>query len=221
MTPTPSRTRTITPTRTNTPSERGPIVSYGAPVSDDGCEFCCSFSCQAVPTPTPFFDGQGRRIFVRNSGEFLFVIEGARGASGRDPGENLNTTGGTVPDVQILMSNNIGNGSPARCDKGPPPTPFGGVPGFNPPVNDGSPEKVTALQDMACRFIVQHVTTDACTRNRTGKFAFLGTGSRKQFCFSIPQSAEFPIGDTIVDMQLLDTLGNVGPKKEIVIRVEP
>lgn len=158
---------------------------------------------------------------MRSSGQFLFVVEGARGASGRDPGENLNATGQARPDVQILVTNDIGNGSPARCDKGPPPTPFGGVPGFDPPNFEPTQDVTTALQDMACRFILQRSTGDACTRDRTGKFNFLGAASRKQFCFSIPQSARFPFGDSIVALQLVDTQGNIGPKKEFVVRVLP
>ncbi len=148
------------------------------------------------------------------------MIEGRRGTSNIDPGTNTLPTGGDRGDVQVLVSNPIGNGSGAVCDAGPPPTPFGGVPG-NPPVF-GSGQSITdAIVDMECRFSVQENTTVACTRDRQGDFAFLGTQSRKQFCYQVPQTAEFPVGDTVIAIQLRDLAGNLGPKKEIVVRVTP
>ena len=123
--------------------------------------------------------------------------------------------------MQVLVSRNIGNGSTAMCDAGPPPTPFGGVPGTDPTVFGPGQTITNAIVDMECRFSIQENTAVACTRDRQGDFAFLGSGTRKQFCYQVPETAEFPIGDTVVAIQLRDLAGNIGPKKEIVVRVLP
>jgi hypothetical protein len=167
------------------------------------------------------FDEAGREIFVRHSGQVLLAIEGSRGPSNRDPGERLLVSGAVRPDVQVLFSENLGDGSPQICDLGPPPAPFGGVPGFDPPVFGPSENVTSALQDMACRLSVQRTSSDACTRDRFGLFNFLGSGSRKQFCALIPLAAGFHLDDTIVAVQMVDTAGNLGPIKEIVVRVRP
>lgn len=157
---------------------------------------------------------------MRETGQFLFVIEGARGTSNRDPGENLLTVGSERPDVQVLVDRYIGDGSALICDSGPSPIPFGGVPGIDPPLFGPGADVTAALQDMACRFSIQKTSADACTRDRFGQFSFLGTATRKQFCFAVPVTAAFQDDDTVIAVQLVDTVGNVGPKREIVLRVK-
>jgi hypothetical protein len=198
-------------------------VSYAAAVSQDGCPFCCEFLCQQTPTPTPFIDENGREVFVRGSGTFLLVIEARRGASNLEPGTTLALPfGDDRGDVQVLVSQDIGDGSPAKCDQGPPPTPFGGVPGIDPPLFGPDQDVTDAIQDMACRFTVQPIVAGSqCTRNRFGDFAYIGAGTRQQFCYQVPLTAAFHTGDTVVAMQLRDVAGHLGPKKEIVVRVLP
>jgi hypothetical protein len=221
FTPLPSSTITRTPTAT--PIERGARVSYVGAINQNGCPFCCEFTCQQTPTPTPLFDPQGRPIFVRQTGTFLLVIEGRKGSSNLDPGTNIFPFGDDRGDVQVLFSRDIGDpGHPNLiCDKGPDPIPFGGVPGINPPDFVPGTNVTQAIQDMACRFSIQEDTSVACTRNRFGAFAYLGSNSRKQFCYPVPQTTEFDIGDTIMAIQLRDVAGNLGPKTEIVVRVQP
>jgi hypothetical protein len=120
-----------------------------------------------------------------------------------------------------MFSQPLGDGSPFVCDTGPPPAPFGGIPGFNPPDFGPSQAVTSALQDFSCRLTVERTTSDACTRDRFGVFNFLGQGSRKQYCVLIPLAAGFQFDDTIVAVQLVDTSGNLGPKKEIIVRVQP
>ncbi len=218
-TPPPTSTRTLTPTRTKTPLETGPRVSFAAPVDPDGCSFCCEFACQQTPTPTPEFDPGGRRVYERSQGRFLFIVEGARGPSNRLPGDILAPQSG-LPDLQILVDRNLGNGSALVCDKGPPPIPNGGVPGLS-SLDFTAPAAADPMRDMACRFIIQTSGSNACTRNRNGDFAFLGSGSVKQYCFQVPESVTFPVGDTTVAVQLRDTGGTLGPRAEFVIRVSP
>lgn len=199
-------------------------------MSQDGCPFCCEFLCAMTPTPTPFIDNQGRQVFVHATGQVLFVIEGQLGTSGIPVGNNIMPSGSERGDVQVLVSKNTGNGSAAKCDMGPPPNPFGGVPGINPPLFAPGQAITDAIQDMACRFTIQTESRFACTKTRSGEFGFVSCaptpsgGSQscaKQFCYQVPLSGAFKVGDTEVALQLRDLAGNLGPKKEIVIRVLP
>lgn len=202
-----------------------------------------------TPTPTPEFDHAGRQVYT-TSGRFLFVVETRLGPSFLNAGsEGVLTiaSNGTVtlnpinhssnrPSLQLLGGANFGNGSAAICD-GSPHIPPGGVPGFHPPWIDCSPMTMTAeeltlcqsrqpavraaLEDMACRFTYVAQSTNACTRNPFGDFAFLSSTSTRQYCFQIPVDAELAPGERIVAVQARDIAGNLGPVREIVIRVLP
>lgn len=159
------------------------------------------------------------------------MVEGARGTNNRDPGENVDPCGyvgnpfnppcGERPDVQILIDRSIGDGSLQPCDIGPPPNATGGVPATE-SLEFGPGEAVTtALQDFACRFEVLTTSSGACTKDSFGDFSFLGSGTRKQFCYQVPQSSAFHLGKTVLAVQLRDTQGVLGPRQEIVIEVEP
>jgi hypothetical protein len=202
------------------------VVSYVGAISQDGCPFCCEFSCQGTPTPTPHVDEHGRQVFTRGVGQFLFVIEARRGASNANPGTNIFPVGSDRGDVQVLLSEPIGDiddpggfGSAAVCDAGPEPTPFGGVPGFDPPSFVPGQTITDAIQDFACRLSVQETSAVACTRSMFGDFGYIGAGTRTQFCYQVPMSAAFQPGDTVVRIQLRDVSGNIGPVEEIVVRV--
>lgn len=140
------------------------------------------------------------------------------------------------PSLQLLGGAPFGNGSTAVCD-GSPNIPPGGVPGFQPPWIDCSPLTMTpqelalcesrttavrnALQDMACRFTQVTLSTNACTRNQFGDFAFLASNSTRQYCFQVPVDAELGPGERVIAVQARDTAGNLGPLAEIVVRVVP
>jgi hypothetical protein len=161
----------------------------------------------------------GRRVFFPANGQFLLVVEGARGTSNLDPGEKLNVDGDTRPDVQMLMTNDIGDGSSLRCDVGPAPAPSGGVPGVDPPIFGASEVVTTALQDVACRFSLHKTSAEACTKDAFGNFSYRGIGTRRQYCFAVSQNTTFPPGRTVIAVQLLDPIGTIGPIKEIVVDV--
>jgi hypothetical protein len=163
----------------------------------------------------------GRLIFSPASGEFLFVVEAARGTSNREPGEKLDVDGDSRPDVQMLLSNDIGDGSSLRCDVGPLPGPSGGVPGIDPPIFGPDEDTTLALQDIACRFSLHKTSAEACTKDAFGNFSFLGSLTRRQYCFAVSQNVAFPTGTTVVAVQLVDINGNVGPIREIVVDVPP
>jgi hypothetical protein len=206
----------------------GPPVRFFGAINQDGCPFCCEFVCQATPTPTPEFDAQGRQIFRQNSGSLLLVAEAGLGPSNRHAGSEGVYSSGSVqaitnasgrPSVLAAANGNLGNGSPqVDCRT----IPLGGVPGRAGWLNfPAGADVTTALIDMACRFELSASSAVACTRDRFGNFDFLGSGTTRQFCFQVPQIAAFPLGDTIVALEFLDTSGNPGPRKEIVIRVDP
>jgi hypothetical protein len=113
--------------------------------------------------------------------------------------------------------------NPAVCDNGAPPE-GAGVPGFNEADFFGLGDEITdALADMACKFEDRGVTSsgDACTRNEFGLPQFQSDETTRQYCFLIPEPAAFQIGETAVGIQLRDNRGNLGPRRDFVIRVLP
>lgn len=207
-------------------AQSGPVVRFAGPVNQDGCAFCCEFSCRLTPTPTPEIDGQGRRVFRRASGQFLLIVEAGPGTSNRQPGSEGVVSNGALlgishpsgqPSLQVLSSRDLGDGSASfDCRM----LPFGGVPGM--PALDFDAGGLTrdALVEMACHFELTQSTSLACTRNRFGDFAFLAAGTSRQYCFPTSLSTAFPSGSTTVAIRLRDTNGNLGPPHEIVIVVE-
>jgi len=198
----------------------GPVVSYAGAVNQDGCPDCCEFSCRTTPTPVPQFDSLGRRVFERSAGRFLFIVEAALGSSFQSPSTAGTRRGSVIeplgsftrPGVQLVFDRPLGDGNPAvECGTNL----IGGVPSA---LGLTEPQRTNAMRDVACRF--EWVPyTDACTRNRFGGFATLSGDTLTQYCFQVPDSADFPVGDTVVGIQMMDRLGNLGPPEEVVIRV--
>ena len=209
-------------------AQSGPAVRFFGAVNQDGCPYCCEFNCQRIPTPAPEFDAQGRQVFRRSTGEFMLVAEAGPGTSRRQPGSEGVFSGGGImgisdpsgrPSVQVLPDRNLGDGTlKVDCRTNP----LGGVKAFPgrltfPPDNDVT----IGLIDMACRFELETTSTSACTRDRFGNYAFMSAGTTRQYCFQVPRVARFAIGDTVLALQFRDEGGNLGPRREIVIRVEP
>lgn len=206
-------------------AQSGPTVRYLGVANQDGCPYCCEFLCQGQPTPTPEIDPQGRRVFRRSTGQFMLVVEAGPGTSGRQPGSEGVFSNNVVlpindvsqrPSLQVMVNRNLGNGSPQMDCR---TLPLGGVKGFVPPAFQAGSDITTALTEMACHFELASAANVACTRDRNGNFAFLGSGSTRQFCFQVPQVVGFPDGDTTVAVQMRDTNGNLGPIQEIIVRV--
>ncbi|MEO8601047.1 MAG: hypothetical protein ABI629_00575 [bacterium] len=169
-------------------------------------------------------------MFVRSVGQFLLVVEAQRGPSNQNPGTNVFPFGSDRGDLQVLLSRSTGDpndpvgfGSTAVCDAGPPPTPFGGVPGVNPPDFAPGQPITDAIQDLECRFTVNTLASvsGACTRNRFGDFGYISNSTRTQYCYQVPYTGAFQSGDTVVGVQVRDAAGNVGPRREFVVRVLP
>jgi hypothetical protein len=180
--------------------------------------FCCESECATTPTPTPGFDEFGRRVFEVASGQFILVVEGKPGISGRSVGTQLNAPGlDGRPDLQMQSDVPMGNGSFLVCDKEAPNA--GGVPAVAPPRFDPADTPVTnALLDLACRF--EAFTRSApCTLVGPATFSFIEPAATAQFCYNVAASAAFPPGEAVLTVRLRDTGGETGPEQQIVVRV--
>lgn len=223
LTPTASRTSTstITPSSTPTPTEvpSGPVVTYLAAVRADGRLIAPS---EFLPDGTP--------VFVRPQPQgFLLVIEAGFG-TGRRPigGTTFNhspSDPNVLPDLQVVASCPLGDGSEAVCDAGAGGV-LGGVPAVDPPMFGGTQASANAINDFACRFSKRGPSTGGedpgpCTRNENGELAFADPLSKVQFCSVVGVGAEiaFKTGDTRITARITDTFGEPGPTAAMVVRI--
>jgi hypothetical protein len=198
-------------------------------------------SCPRGPTITHFgiidsfanpvaplgFDPQGRPVFNHNIGrELSLVVEARRGNNGRNPGDFTVPQAGRDAQLQVILSNPLGDGAAAVCDTAPPN--LGGVPATIPLIFNESPATADHVNDMGCRFdngqgrpIGRRNPDDACTM--TGQrfgFSFADRPSFIQYCSGRIENAwEFPLGDTIVAARVQDVTGTFGEPREIVVRI--
>jgi hypothetical protein len=206
-------TRTLSPTSTATVSAAsGPLVNYFGVAGFDG-----SLSTPVGTSP------EGIPIFQRTFGAgFILIVEGRR----RDPFQVLGQfayagDGLEPPDLQIVASRPLGNGSPTVCDASPPE--LGGVPA----VSETDLDRVSAgvLNDFGCRFQNGdgvprgRAKADGCVLFPTGGYGFARDTSDLQFCAAIDRAIEFLAGETLLTARLRDAQGNPGPTAQIIIRV--
>ena len=218
VTPSPTITPTATATRTRTPTlppGSGPVITFFG--------LATAFNAELTPNTT---DDLGRPVYVRPNGAAFFIVVEVKSGTGGSPGRtifNSNPTNPSVrPDLQILSTRALGNGSAVVCDKGPlPNVPLGGVPGFDPPDFDPNSQAVAdALNDFGCRFDV-HTSDNPCTNNDAGNPTFLGDGTTLQYCTLTVVGAElhFPPGDTVLTVQVRDDNDHLGFPASLVVRV--
>ena len=210
-----TRTFTITPTVKPTPTGvLGPVISYfGITRADD------------TLVPSSGTTPGGIPIYTRIAGAgFSLIVEGRPGASGADVGRSsFDSSGAGFPDLQIVVSRALGDGSTAVCDRNPPMG--GGVPAVDPPNFTATKAVIDAVNDLACRFVdgsdqpMARGKADACILMTDGSFGFAGAGSTAQYCGFVDSVMHFPAGDTLVTARLLDTSGNPGPQSQIVVRI--
>jgi len=167
----------------------------------------------------------GYPTFVRPASGFIIYIEASPGISGLRVGTatfafNANDPN-VLPDLQIIVSRPLGDGSAAVCDEGPSPLPIGGVPATVPPAFGGSQAVSDAINDFGCRFDARTSGQQACTVDGFFSYAFTDSRSTTQFCTSPGVGSElaFPPGDTIVTARVRDVVGQPGMSKSIAIRV--
>ena len=172
-------------------------------------------------------DALGRKIFVRPFGSgFSMIVETRPGPDGADVGHQVFEEAPDLPtlrpDIQIIVSSNLGDGSAAVCDDESEPQ--GGVPAAQP---FGFQEQVrvsNVINEMSCRIDGGARTNDvdACTLSRRGNdfgYAFFDRSSKVQFCLPIARTWAFPVWDTVIAARARDILGNVGEIHEIIVRI--
>jgi len=206
---------TRTPTGTPAGTAPGPIISYlGISTADDR------------PITSFESDSAGRPIFARELGTGLnLIIEVRPGLDGRPAGMSAFSENG-LPDMQILVSRPLGDGSPEVCDVDIESGVIGGVPATAPPVFSDAAATVDAINDLGCRVndgagspLSRGASALACTRFATGDFSFVDPSTQAQFCLPIAQAWEFPVGDTIVAARARSVAGSIGNPRQIVVRI--
>jgi hypothetical protein len=215
---TPTGSMTPPPGSTATPAGTapGPIITHlGISTADD------------LPVGSSGIDAQGRLIFNRRLGQGLnLIVEARRGTDEAPVGISAYDSGGGLPDLQMLVSRPLGDGSPEVCDVDPDGV-NGGVPGVDPPDFSNPGATTAVINDLGCRVndgtgaaLGRSPSSQACTRFSTGDFGFVASDSDVQFCLPIASAWAFPRGDTIVTARLRSARGNLGDPIQIVVRVE-
>ncbi|MFN8642175.1 MAG: hypothetical protein U0802_11145 [Candidatus Binatia bacterium] len=226
-TPTQTGTRTPTPTTTFTPTRTatGSRTPTSTPLTIGG-EITAFGVARADGLPIASIGPQddGYLTYVRPPSGFIIFIEAAPGISGLPVGTSTYNYSAedpnVLPDLQVVVSRALGNGSPAVCDDGPAP-PIGGVPPVVPPSFGGSQVVADAINDLSCRFDARTSSMQACTRDSFGTYGFTNPKSTVQFCTSPGVGTElaFPLGDTIATARVRDVVRQPGHPHSIAIRV--
>ena len=171
--------------------------------------------------------GDGWPIYERPVG-YLFnvVVEAKPGPSRRPVGLNAfrydPNDASVRPDLEIIVSRPLGDGSMAVCDDMLPE--LGGIPASS--SFDQTPAITGAINDLACRFVNGsgepggRAGMDACTTTPEGDFRFANDSSTAQFCALIAEPFGFPQGDTVVTVRVHDTTGVPGPPASFVVRAD-
>lgn len=169
------------------------------------------------------------RVFtVRDERAGIIVVEGFPKPGSPSVGTSLVAQSATSPydrpDLQIQSNNKLGPGSTASCVIN------GIIPAIpTPAFTDGDAAITNALKVFACRFATQ-VPSTACTRDPFGNPSIVNPLSTAQFCDAVDTLQRFPVGDTLLTVQLRDdpppagpggASPNFGPTAQIIVRVLP
>lgn len=197
----------------------GPDITYFGIAGPDG-----------VPhVPDGYFDDGRPQYVVPTGSEFSLVIEGRPGRDGQPVGIEAFAAQAddpnVLPDLQVLLSRALGDGSPIVCDHTPPSA--GGVPATDPLEYAGTQAVADAINDFGCLIddgsgVARGVTesTQACTRLTAENAAFVDPTSTTQFCAPILAAWSFPPrSSTIVRARLRDAQGALGADQEMVVTV--
>jgi len=179
---------------------------------------------QPLDSPAP----DGTLIYEHLVAEgFFIVVEAKPGMSNRPVATSTfnwdATDPNSLPDLQIVVSRPLGDGSTVVCDDGQHiPPPLGGVPAVDPPMFGGTQASANAINDFACRFDARGSSGDACTRDPTTlEYRFWQGDTKVQFCpqLGIGSELAFPSGDTRLTVRVRDMLGQPGAPSSIIVRV--
>jgi hypothetical protein len=171
---------------------------------------------------------EGWPIYERPFGfSFSLVVEAKPGPSRRPVGFNAFRSDlldpSVRPDLEIIVSRPLGNGSLDVCDDMLPM--IGGVPASQ---SFAETQMISnAINDLACRFVNGsglpggRREVEACTVFGNGEFGFVDSSSTVQFCALIAEPFGFPVGDTVVTVRVRDSSGQPGPPASFVVRILP
>ena len=149
------------------------------------------------------------------------MVEAIPGLGGRGIGQSLVPfSPDNRPDLQVQSTRPLGNGSTIVCDKGAASQGGGGVPGIDPanfePTNDLLTE---AFVDFACRFATYPSSAPCTFTDASGFAALIDPAAQIQFCHFMATTESWPLGDSVLTVQLRDIDGNLGPPVQIVVKV--
>jgi hypothetical protein len=185
----------------------GPRITYIGIASPDG-----------HPAPSLGTLPDGTPVYFRNAGAgFLIVVEAAPPPDGATIGTSTFNSSPRDPtqrpDFQILVDQDLGDGSPAVCDE------FG-VPGVDPPDFAATQAVANSINDLACRFLVATTPGGTCTQDMFGQPNFVSRASRAQFCAAVNAQMAFPSGETHVAVQIRDSSGQFSQMREMVLQIQ-
>jgi hypothetical protein len=188
----------------------GPIITHLGAARADG-----------VAVQPVSVDSKGIPTYVTTAGSgFILVVEAKAGIGGNEVARTVFAyqadDPSVRPDLEIISSRDLGDGSKKVCDRMKPD--LGGVPAVNPPRFDTKKEISDAINDFACRFETFNESASSCTATAQGDFAFIERDTQQQFCMMVARAWGFPEGDTIITVRVRDMKGNPGPSKQVRIR---
>lgn len=179
--------------------------------------------------PAAEFTSEGWPVYVRSAGSgFVLVVEAKPGGSNTPVGGSAfnwdPTNPAVLPDLAVVVSRPLGNGSLDVCDDAPPR--LGGVPASTMPVSIPATQEVAnVINDLSCRFKNGEGSPggrnrdEACTAFDDGTYRFVGTGATVQFCALVNEAIGFPAGDTEVTARVRDQAGRWSAPQTMVIRI--
>jgi hypothetical protein len=188
----------------------GPEITYFGAARADG-----------KPVPPANTEG-GIPTYIAAAGAgFIIVVEAKAGLGGHEVGRRVfayMADDPTVrPDLEIISSRDLGDGSKAVCDRMKPI--IGGVPAAKSFAEDQATSN--AINDLSCRFETFNESEHSCTVTEHGDFSFASPDTQQQFCMIVARAWSFPVGDTILTARVRDMKGNPGPIKKMRIRRPP
>lgn len=172
-------------------------------------------------------DELGREIYLRPFGSgFTVIVEARPGPDGAEVGRQVFAKAPDLPtlrpDIQVIVSSELGDGSPVVCDDEADPP--GGIPAAEPFAFHELLPVTNVINEVSCRIDSGARTNDvdACTLSARGEgfgYAFVDDTSKVQFCLPIARAWAFPVGDTVIAARVRDILGNAGDIREIIVRI--
>lgn len=195
------------------PAMQGPIITFFGLLQSDN----------TLIQPEPI-GPEGVPVYQRQFGfGFSLVVEARRGPSGASPGMSAFADAG-CPDLQVQVTNPLGNGNPKVCGGI-----MEGVPPLSQPNLSEDPALCDAFNDLGCRFVngnnnpVARRCSDGCVKFDSGESGCASPApidnSTIQFCGLMYRSLDFLPGDTLVTARVRDTNSNLGPPAQIIVRV--